>query len=699
MLTFSRISPWFCLALAGGSLLAACGSDTGSDAPAGGGGDGPATGGNTASGGAVASDGGTGGAATGGGGGSGNWAGAPGVGGGFPAVEALPISRSLVVDQFGYLPNAEKIAVLRHPSLGFDADLPVQVAASYALVDAADGEEVLTVTPAPWSAGEVDPSSGDAADFLDFSELTTPGEYYVVDTEHSVRSARFSIANDVYRGVLVQALRTFYYQRAGFAKTAEFAGAAWADEASHLGALQDANCRRYDAPSDETTERDVSGGWYDAGDYNKYTPWHAGYVVSLLAAYRENPDAFGDDSGIPESGNGSPDVLDEVRFGLLWLEKMQNEDGSLLAIVGLDHASPPSAASGPSAYGTESTLATASGAAAFALGARVFAEEGDTAYAEALLERAERAFSWAGDNPEIEFRNNDAAAGTAGLGAGQQETDAYGRLARRVLAAVYLFEASEDQAYRDFVDENYLDINLLETTWLGPWEQDVQDALLTYASLAGSTSDVATDIEEVYLAGAHSAENLGAHEPVRDPYFAYMPDYTWGSNSVKARYGSMLYAVLQYGLDASSDAAAERAAARYIHYLHGVNPLGLVYLSNMSAFGAERSVTEFYHSWFADGSLAWDKVGESTYGPAPGFLVGGPNPSYDWDGCCASASCGSAENNTLCGSAPPSPPGGQPPQKSYLDFNANWPLNSWAVTENSNGYQVEYIRLLSKFVK
>jgi endoglucanase len=52
----------------------------------------------------------------------------------------------------------------------------------------------------------------------------------------------------------------------------------------------------------------------------------------------------------------------------------------------------------------------------------------------------------------------------------------------------------------------------------------------------------------------------------------------------------------------------------------------------------------------------------------------------------------------MCGSAPPAPPAGQPDQKSYFDFNESWPLNSWAVTENSNGYQTAYIRLLSKFV-
>jgi len=141
-----------------------------------------------------------------------------------------------------------------------------------------------------------------------------------------------------------------------------------------------------------------------------------------------------------------------------------------------------------------------------------------------------------------------------------------------------------------------------------------------------------------------------------------------------------------------------RAASRYVHYIHGTNPLSLVYLTNMSAHGAESSANEIFHTWFADGSAMWDRAGTSTYGPPPGFLAGGPNPGYDWDACCPS-NCGGAANNAICTSTPITPPKGQPAQKAYKDFNTGWPLNSWAVTENSDGYQVAYIRLLSKFVR
>jgi hypothetical protein len=137
-----------------------------------------------------------------------------------------------------------------------------------------------------------------------------------------------------------------------------------------VGPLQDANARRYSAPNDASTERDLHGGWYDAGDYNKYTSWTAGYVVDLLHAYTENKSIWTDDFNIPESGNGVPDLLDEVRWGLDWLVRMQNSDGSVLSIVGLAGGSPPSSATGASLYGDASTSATLASAMAYAQGAK-----------------------------------------------------------------------------------------------------------------------------------------------------------------------------------------------------------------------------------------------------------------------------------------------------------------------------------------
>jgi len=113
----------------------------------------------------------------------------------------------------------------------------------------------------------------------------------------------------VYRNVIKHAIRMYFYQRAGFEKTAATAGADWADAASHMRAGQDPQARPWEArrsfaKSDVSQIKDLHGGWFDAGDYNKYTSWTARAVIAVLRAYDENSNAFGDDSGIAESGNG-----------------------------------------------------------------------------------------------------------------------------------------------------------------------------------------------------------------------------------------------------------------------------------------------------------------------------------------------------------------------------------------------------------
>jgi endoglucanase len=621
--------------------------------------------------------------------------GATGLGGAAP-----PASPYIVVDQFGYLPDGEKIAVIRDPQTGFDAASSFTPGATYALVNATSGARVYTAAPAAWNGGATDSSSGDKAWWFTFTSVTTPGDYYVLDVDKNVRSYPFTIGDAVYRDVLKQAVRMLFYQRAGQAKDAAHAGAGWTDAASFTGALQDHHCRLYSDKNNAATERDLWGGWYDAGDLNKYTSWTAGYVETLLRAYAENPTIWSDDYEIPESGNGIPDVLDEAMWGLAFLGRMQGSDGSVLSIVGEPAASPPSTATGQSLYGPASTSATLATAAAFATAARVLRLPGVAALnsaADDSLMRAKSAWTWAVANPAVIFKNNDGAS--AGLGSGQQETDDYGRLVDKLDAAAQLFAATGDAAYATFFDGNYAQLHLVTYgNYVSPWDMQGQDAALDYADAAGATAATGKAIRDAYLAGAKSSGNLGAITGNQDPYLAYMKDYVWGSNSTKSNIGDLFAAVVAHKLDAASNADMTRAASRYVHYLHGTNPLSIVYLTNMYAHGAESCANEMFHTWFADGSAAWDRVGKSTYGPPPGYLTGGPNPGYDWDGCCPSG-CGSTANNAICTAESITPPKGQPAQKSYKDFNTAWPLDSWSVTEPSDGYQVAYIRLLSKFVR
>src|SRR5690606_10553468 len=158
-------------------------------------------------------------------------------------------------------PGAPKVAVLREPEQGFDSDWQYDPGDSLAVVNTTSGEVVFSGAASAWNDGAVHPVSGDRAWQLDFSSITAPGDYVVVDTERGVRSAAFRIDANVYREVLVQAVRTFFYQRAGFAKQTPYAEAGWADAASHLGAGQDAEARLYSATDDADTERDLRGGW------------------------------------------------------------------------------------------------------------------------------------------------------------------------------------------------------------------------------------------------------------------------------------------------------------------------------------------------------------------------------------------------------------------------------------------------------
>lgn len=614
---------------------------------------------------------------------------------GDPPEPMQPLSPFVLVDQFGYRPTAEKIAVLRSPVTGFDAGTTYTPGTTYAVVDAYTNETVFEAAPTAWNGGAEDPSSGDVAWWIDFSTVADPGDYFVLDVDNQVRSDVFRIADDVYREVLAHAIRMLFYQRDGFAKDARYAGADWADGPAHLGPGQGPECELYTGGS----PRDLQGGWWDAGDQNKYTNWSANYAIALLRAYRERPPAFFDDYGIPESGNGVADVLDENKFNLDWLVRMQGGDGSVLSIVGQDGApdpgfggSPdtsPSSATGPCTYGPATTSASLTTAAAFALASIIYADHDADfpGFAADLSTRAEDAWAWAEANPNVTFYN----AGT--IGAGEQETDDHGRQMKRLQAAVYLFELTGDPQYRAAFDAAYTDAQLIATDYLDVFALEEHDALLAYTQLPDATPAVVDDILATFAGGITSDNNLGALTNNPDPYLAFSYVYVWGSNQVKADQGNLLHAVLTYDVQGPAPDDASRAAERYIHYVHGLNPLALVYLSNMEDFGATRSVTEIYHSWFAHLSN-WDAEGTSTYGPPPGYLVGGPNPSYTWDGCCPDGCGGGAD----CGAQMLSPPAAQPPQKSYLEFNDNWPLNSWSVTEPSNGYQVKYIRLLSKFV-
>src|SRR6266851_1350567 len=145
----------------------------------------------------------------------------------------------IVIDQFGYPTKASKIAVIRDPKVGYDNAAHFTPGATYALVDQSTGKITKQGPPTPWNGGTTDNVSGDKVWWFDFSDVTIPGTYAVVDIDKGLRSPEFQIDDRVYRNVLKHAVSMYFYQRAGFKKTAETAGADWADAASHMGPGQD----------------------------------------------------------------------------------------------------------------------------------------------------------------------------------------------------------------------------------------------------------------------------------------------------------------------------------------------------------------------------------------------------------------------------------------------------------------------------
>lgn len=619
----------------------------------------------------------------------------------------------IVVDQFGYPTKSKKVAVIRAPQVGYDSSSSFSPGKSYALIELPTGKVVKMTPPAIWNGGKTDSTSGDTAWWFDFSEIEVPGKYAVVDLEKGVRSPDFSIGEQVYKDVMKHALRAFFYQRAGFEKKPEFAGEAWADKASHLGSGQDSESqpwhegRRNWNPFTKSQTKDLRGGWYDAGDFNKYTSWTARYIIVLLRAYEENPKAFTDDYGIPESGNGIPDILDEVKWGLDWLVRMQNAEGSLLCVQGLDSASPPSAAKGTSYYGPPTTSATLMGAAAFAYAAKVLGSRPEPdlkQYGDDLKSRATAAWMWATANPNVLYYNNDDSKqpGSKGLAAGQQEMNATERLRAQFEAATYLFEMTGEGQFKAFAEANYG--SLLPQWGASMWEVDALESLLYYARLPGTTPAVANSVHDRYLVNLlRNSEGFQNSLQQLDPYRAPMKDYTWGSNKGKAMQARLYQLAALYGTDPRRSEISLGAASEYVHYIHGVNPLGLVYLTNMARAGASHSAATMFHSWFAHGTR-WQQVSEQLPGPPPGFLVGGPNPQFAVDACCMAPEgspgyrCYGAKTFSLC-QQNFVPPLSQPPTKSYLQFNDPWPANAWAITEPSLYYQSYYVRLLASFTR
>ena len=593
------------------------------------------------------------------------------------------ISEFIHVDQFGYLPNQNKVAVLSNPEVGFNSSSSYTPGSTIELRNYLTDAVVYSASPQVWGAGVTHQQSGDKGWWFDFSSITAPGTYYVFDPTNNEATGSFEINTNPYSDVLKSAVKMFYYNRCNDSKDAPYADASWTDGTNFLNPLQDANCRFIFDPNNAALEKELSGGWFDAGDYNKYITFAQFPIHELLASYEDNPVIFGDDWNWPTSGNGIPDLLDEVIWELDWMQKMTNSDGSVHIKMGSQNHSenisaPPSANVDQRFYGNTCTSASVSVASVFAHAALVLQNQpGLSSYAANLLATSENCWAYfktAFDSNSLETNcdNGEIISGDADKNANEQ-------LEYGMTAAIYLFELTGKSVYQNFIIAQHDQIQPISNNFYSPYAGPYNESLLRYSQLPNADSNVADAIIDLAIIAVNNNDNNFYQFVDSDLYRGQSPDwmYHWGSNLPKAGIANLSLLMRKYNVVPSMNNVLLEKAYEQMHYFHGVNPFGMVQLSNMYGLGGDRCVNEIYHTWFNDNTI-YDNAITSPNGPAPGFVTGGVNKDF-----------------TVASISPPS---GQPILKSYLDFNDGYPSNSWEITEPAIYYQASYIRMLTRFV-
>ncbi len=498
-----------------------------------------------------------------------------------------PATVAIKVDQAGYLPNAPKLAMVTANN----------GARSFALHR---GSDHSTVLQGSLTGPVADADSGDAVFTADFSKVTAPGRYFL-KVPGLGRSWDFAIGEDVFRRAYYLAARSFYGQRCGTAVDLGPEFPKFKHAACHLSG-------EYHASSGKAGTHASSHGWHDAGDYGRYLPSSAISTATLLWAY----EMFGAKVKkvglqLPESGNGTPDLLNEARWNIEWMMTMQDTDGGVwhkqtstqfAGFIMPEKDALPSDVVGTGSAPYKSSCATGDLAAVLALAARVY-RPFDAAFAQKALTAAESAWIWLDQNPNVSFHNPPGVA-TGEYGdtqCGDERLWAAGELSRTTGKDIYShYFVSQYRAYLSSINA------------VGPpsWESVAPFGLWTYA-LGGGKDE--SSVEAIRDRSIRIAEEIAARAK-QTGYRTTMTtaDYIWGSNGVAANYGMQLLVANAF----SPNQHFVEAATDNLHYLLGRNTFSLSWVTQV---GENAFLHPHHRPSAADGvDLPW-----------PGLLSGGPN--------------------------------------------------------------------------
>lgn len=483
------------------------------------------------------------------------------------------------VNQIGYLPTAGKQAVVR-------AAIGTEITGGFDVVNTQTGETVFS--------GELEEvkenkASEEMTAIADFSEVTQSGTYKIV-TENYGESFPFEIGDQVYDAIFDSAMRMFYLQRCG----EEVEDDTFGHAACHTG-----GAIAYGSISSAYVN--VQGGWHDAGDYGRYTVAGAKAAADLMLAYEAYGDTFGDNTGIPESGNGIPDILDEVKYELDWMLMMQDPStGGVyhkITCENFPETVMPEEEVDQLVLAPISNTATADFAATMAMAARVFADI-DPDYQATCLKAAERAWAYmeGSENDGIGFKNPDDIV-TGEYGDGKDNDERYWALAE-------LYKTTGEEKYlKELKQYSANSFN----GGLG-WQQVGLYGMYAYLS-CGDTSDAYyKEIKERFFEDVDRVMERAE----ADAYNVSLANdgYCWGSNMQVANNGMLLLMANRL----SPDKAYIEVAGQQLDYLLGTNTNSYCFVTGFGTLSPEQP----HH-----------RPSQVLETPMEGMLIGGPDANLE----------------------------------------------------------------------
>lgn len=510
----------------------------------------------------------------------------------------------IVVNQLGFYPNAQKIALVqgavrREDTLRFGT-----------VAEVFDTVRKIIALRVAMGLSQVDAQSGDTVRALDFSILNKESVYRL--RYGGVESAPFRIGRNVYDSLVIVMLRSYYLQRCGVTVRDSLNGIF--HEACHR---EDGILTRSDSMHTQGEMIKARGGWHDAGDYGKYITTTAVTVAEILSLSEEYskalPRLFGDGTHIPESGNGAPDVLDEMKVALDWMLTMQRRDGAvyrkLSSAVWSPLIPPDKEKQVRYIYGI-STQETAKFAGVMAQAARVLKPIW-TKYADTCLRAAKAAWHYLEQHPQmfVDWQaSDDAGSGKYLESEVDTERSLFTDIDDRFYAASEMYITLRDSAYLHsitfFLGHPAKTLEYTPEYGIVEWKNAAPLAMTNL--LRSAESSLAETIH-------HNISNHAAAVERRIASSAYRYSnarIVWGSNKMAAEEGiTLLHAYRINKHRAFLDGAQDQ-----LDFLLGRNPQGLCFVS---AAGTH-SVEHICHTFARANGLTGKRM-------IPGLLAGGAN--------------------------------------------------------------------------